>query len=189
MLVSNKKILLIVTLLIIFLVSCSSKKRVVYPGGKRAVAPGSQIAVIIDAKNNIKNVVLAKFLSQGFKVKAINASDLYKMRDIFDIKDLKKVSHKVPSGLKSMEKTYNNVYKLHFYNFEINKANLLEEIKNKWGVQYLILLDLKDWGGVTWGRAINLRTYEIVWLENYPTGYYDNIETILDHFIASMSGR
>ena len=86
-----------------------------------------------------------------------------------------------------MEKTYNNIYKLHIYDFEINKAQLLSEIKSKWDVDYLVLMDLKDWKSVSWARIINLKNYEVMWLENYPTGYKDNVETIMDHFINSMT--
>jgi len=40
----------------------------------------------------------------------------------------------------------------------------------------------------SWGRAINLETFEIVWVENYPTRYNDTPEKIVDHFISTMSG-
>jgi hypothetical protein len=66
---------------------------------------------------------------------------------------------------------------------------MLDEIKKKWGVSYLIILDLKDWQSVSWGRAIDLNTLELMWVENYPTRYTDNVETILDYFIESMQTR
>ncbi len=188
---SIKRILLLIlsSLIILIFSSCTSTKSVKYT--KRTLPARSNIAVIIDTPQNLKNVVLVKFLSKNYTVKAFNASDLYSMDEIFDIADMKKVSYNsdVNSSILSMEKTYNNIYKLHLYNFEINKAEILQEIRNKWGVQYLIVLDLKNWEEVSWGRIIDLNNYEIIWLENYPSQYSDNIETIIDHFIASMTGK
>jgi len=175
---------------IFILGGCSAKKSVKY--SKTTISPNSGIAVIIDCPNNAKNVVLTEFMKKKFRVKAINASDLYSLNDIYDIKDFKHMSYKSSlkdmQALLSMEKTYDNLYKLHVYNFEINKAEILKEMKQKWDVAYLIILDLKDWKNVSWGRAIDLTTYEVVWVENYPTTYRDNVETIIDHFIKSITG-
>ncbi|HOO72901.1 MAG TPA: hypothetical protein PK926_14185 [Spirochaetota bacterium] len=182
-----KKTLIIIAAVLFASVSCSSKKAVKYT--RDTLPPKANIAVIIDVPNNLKNVVLAKFLEKGFSVKAMNASDMYSMSEIFDIKDMKRLSYSssADNSLLSMEKTYNNIYKLHIYDFEINKAQLLSEIKSKWDVDYLVLMDLKDWKSVSWARIINLKNYEVMWLENYPTGYKDNVETIMDHFINSMT--
>jgi len=180
--------------LLIFLlvqISCSSKKTI--RSIKTPIAKKSNIAVIIDSSNNIKNVVMTKFMSNGFNVKAINVSDLYDRNDIFDIKDFKEMAKKSPgkkeNNLLSIEKTYENVSKLHIYNFEANKAEYLNKIRDTWKVRYLVLLDLKDWENVSWGRVIDLKNYEVIWIENYPTKYSDNIESIVDHFIKSMTKR
>lgn len=170
--------------------SCASKKNIKFT--RRALPARSNIAVVYDGKNNLKNVVLVKFLSRGYNVRAFNSADLYRLTDIFDIKDLKKVSYGVSAdagAVLSMQKSFNNIYKLHYYNYEINKAELLTELKQKWNVDYLIILDLKNWEKVSWGRLIDLQNYEIMWLENYPTKYSDNIETVMDHLINSMSGK
>ena len=158
---------------------------------KTPVPSGVNIAVIVEAQNNHKNVILEKFLTKGYNVIAINASDFYSMENIFDINDIKKLSYKGKMGdsLVSMERTINNIYKLHVYNFEVNKAEFINELKTKLKVQYLILLDLNNWGGISWGRAINLNTYELIWVENYPTKHRDEIPDIVEHFIASMSGK
>jgi hypothetical protein len=170
--------------------SCSGKRGIQVTTQK--IAPNSSIAVIVDHPNNIKNVIVAKFMSKRFRVKAFNVSDLYSLKDVFDIRDFKKVSFntslKDDNSLLSMEKSYDNIYKLHVYNFEINKAQLLSEMKEKWKVRYLVLLDLKDWEEVSWGRVIDLYTYEVIWIENYPARFGDTVETIVDHFIRSMSG-
>ncbi len=173
---------------IIFAFSCTTKKAVKFL--KKPIPTSAKIAVIIDSPENLKNVVLVQFLSRGYDVKAINASDFYSMKEIFDIKDLKRLSYKskAENSLVSMERTYNNIYKLHIYNFELNKIEILNEIRKKLGVQYLVILDLKNWEDVCWGRAINLNNYEIVWIENYPTKPYDDIKTITENLITGMTG-
>ncbi len=177
-------------IILLFLFSCATKKSVKF--SKVNISSSSTIAVIIDCPNNAKNVVLTQFMKKKFKVKAVNASDLYSLRDIYDIRDFKHVSYKSSlkdvQSLMSMEKTYDNLYKLHVYNFEANKAEILKEMKNKWDINYLIILDLKDWQSISWGRAIDLNTYELVWIENYATKYNDNVETIINHFISSITG-
>lgn len=167
--------------------ACAPKKAIRY--SKRPVPKDAGIAVIIDVPEKIKNVVLTRFMETGFNLKAVAASDLYGMNAIYDIRDLKKVAYRSggDSALISMEKTVSNIYKLHLYNYEINKAETLDEIKNRMNVQYLVIIELQDWEKVSWGRAIDLSTYEIVWLENYPTKYSDTIDTIIKYFIASMT--
>jgi hypothetical protein len=176
--------------IILFLFDCASKKSVKF--SKTNISNTSSIAVIIDCPNNAKNVVLTEFMKKKFRVKAINASDLYTLHDVYDIKDFKYIAYKSSlkdvQALMSMEKTYDNLYKLHVYNFEANKAEILKEMKIKWDINYLIVLDLKDWQNVSWGRAIDLSNYELVWVENYATKYNDNVETIIDHFIGSITG-
>lgn len=180
--------LFIVLLAAIYASSCSSKKGLVYSSSK--LPSNSKIAVIIDYPNNLKNVVLVSFLKQGFRVKAFNASDLYTMKDVYDISDLKKVSYNInEENVSTLEKTYDNIYKLHIYNFELNKAEFLKQIRNEWDVEYLLLIELKEWEKVSWARVVNLRTFEIDFVENYPTKYNDNIETIVSHFIANITGK
>ena len=171
--------------------SCASRQSVV--GLRQNVSPGSSVAVIVDHPNNIKNLVISRFMLKNYAVTAFNAADIYELKDVFDIKDFKKVSYNVSlkdddKSLVGLDRSFDSIYKLHVYNFEINKAETLAQIRQKWSVKYLILLDLKDWEQVCWGRAINLDSFEIVWVENYPTKYRDTPEKIIDHFIASMSG-
>ena len=75
------------------------------------------------------------------------------------------------------------------YNFELNKAETLQQIRSAWDVDYLIVLDLKDWEHVSWARVVNLRTLDIEYIENYPTKYNDNVETIIAHFAKNITGR
>lgn len=186
--VSQLKKIVIFILTSIFLISCSSKKGLVYSSAK--LSTNSKIAIIIDSENNIKNAVLISFLKQGFKVKAVNSSDLYTMKDVYDISDLKKISYNMSDDtVSTLQKTYDNIYKLHIYNFELNKAETLKQIRTDWDVEYIVLLDLKDWEKVSWARVINLKTFEIDFVENYPTAYNDNLETITDHFIKNITGK
>ncbi len=173
---------------------CASKRPV--RALRQQVSPNSQVAVIVDHPNNIKNVIMARFMEKNYRVKAFNASDLYTLKDIYDITDYKTLAYKTdmaPEGqgqgdLLSFEKSYDNLYKLHVYNYELNKAESLAEMRSKYGIQFLIIMDLKDWQKVSWARAINLSSFEVVWVENYPAGYDDSLEDVVDHFITSMSG-
>ncbi len=172
----------------IFFISCSSKKNLVYSTNK--LSTNAKIAVIIDSENNLKNAVLITFLKQGFKVKAVNAADLYTMKDVYDIADLKRLSYNIAEdNVSTVQKTYDNIYKLHVYNFELSKAEYLKQIKTEWDVEYIVLLDLKNWEKVSWARVINLKNFELDFIENYPTAYNDNIETITNHFIKNITGK
>ncbi len=185
---SHLKTIVILILTSVFILSCSTKKSLMYSSGK--LSTGSKIAVIIDSQNNIKNAVLITFLKQGYRVKAFNSSDLYTLKDVYDIADLKKISYNMSDDtVSTVQKTYDNIYKLHIYNFELSKAEYLKQIRTEWDVEYLILLDLKAWEKVSWARIINLKTFEIDFVENYPTAYNDNIETITEHFIKNFSGK
>jgi hypothetical protein len=171
-------------------VSCAAKKGVV--ARKVYVTPGSRIIVIVNHSNNIKNVIMAQFMNKNFSVKAFNASDLYTIDDIYDIKDFKKVAYMQPlknDEMISFEKAVENIYKLHIYNYELQKAEALTDMRTKYGAQFLVLMELKDWQKVSWARAIDLTNMEVVWVENYPAQYKDTLESIIDHFIVSMSGQ
>ena len=169
--------------------ACAGKKAVRY--SKQKIAPGSGVVVVVDCPTNIQNVVLARFMAKDFRVKAFNASDVYTMRDVYDIRDFKKIAQESSlndqGSLFTAQKAHDNLYKLTIYNYEMQKAETLGEMKERYNVRYLILLELNDWERVSWGRAIDLASYELVWVENYPTRYRDTLESIVDHFIDSLS--
>jgi hypothetical protein len=170
--------------------ACAGKKAVRY--SKQKIAPGSGVVVVINCPTNIQNVVLARFMAKDFRVKAFNASDVYTMRDVYDIRDFKKIAQESSlndqGSLFTAQKAHDNLYKLTIYNYEMQKAETLGEMKERYNVRYLILLELNDWERVSWGRAIDLASYELVWVENYPTRYRDTLESIVDHFIDSLCG-
>ncbi len=185
------KNIILITVIPFFMLSCSTKKGLIHTSAK--LPSQAKVGIVIDSPNNLKNAVLVTFMNEGFRVKAFNASDLYSMEDIYDIKDMKKISYKIKdkkaSEVSAFEKAYDNIYKLHFYNYELNKASTLQQIRSNWDVDFLIVLDLKDWENISWARVINLRTLDIEFIENYPTKYNDNIETIITHFAKNIISR
>lgn len=172
---------------------CSAKKSAKFV--RQGVPKGSQVGIIVDSQNSIKNAIIAKFLDKGFKVKAVNASDIYTLGDHFSIADYKYLAYQSAESsagdgaesLSSTQKSYDSIYKLHVYNYEANKAEILAEMKSKWGLRYLVIMDLRDWGSLSWMRAIDLETYEIIAVENYATRTTDSIESVVDHFLETVS--
>lgn len=152
---------------------CAAKKSSKFV--KQGIPKGSSVGVIVDSKNDVKNSILIKFMEKGYKVKAINASDLYTLNDTFSIKDYKTLAYENSEiilgsntdALSTTQKSYDSVYKLHTYNYEANKAEILNEMKNKWGLRYLVVMDLRDWENVSWVRAIDLETFDIIAIENF----------------------
>jgi hypothetical protein len=153
----------------------------------RPITAGSSVAIIVDSPNSVKNVIMARFLQRGFAVRAVNASDFYSINDVFDIRDFKKVSYiGQDDNFLSLEKTYNNLFKMHYYSYEVNKVEVLADMRNKWNVQYLILLNTGGIGGA-WARAIDLKTNDLVWIENF--GAVAGTESLVDRMIDSMTGK
>lgn len=186
-----KKDIIYIIIISVLMISCSAKKGMIHTSAK--LPSNAKVGVVIDSPNNLKNAVLVTFLKQGLRVKAFNASDLYTIKDVYDIADLKKLSYNIAdenvATVSTFEKTYDNIYKLHVYNFELNKASTLQQIRSDWDVDFLIVLDLKDWESISWARVINLRTLDIEFVENYPTKYNDNVETIVAHFAKNIINR
>ena len=154
---------------------------------ERALPANSSVAILIDAPDKVRNLVLARFRSRGFAAKAVTPADFHPEDDMLDIRDLRKAS----SGGRDenflpLEKSYHKMYKLYFYNNELGKAEYLAGMKKRLNVQYLILLELKPAAGVSWGRAIDLRTNDLIWLDNRPGG---GPEETVDGFIDSMTGK
>ena len=188
-----RKIVLTLTfVLIVALMSCQSMQSYKYV--KQSIPKGASIAVVIDTRNDIKNTVLAKFMEKGLKVKALNASDLYSISDHFLIKDYKKLAYEkseivlgsADDSLNSIQKSYDSIYKLHIYSYEANKAEILSEMKTRWGIKYIVLLEMNDWEHLSWARTIDLDSNEVIGIENYQTKYSDTISDVVDHFIESL---
>jgi len=187
-----------ITIIILFIFigfsfGCAGKKS--YQFVKQTIPKGASIAVIIDARNEIKNSVIGKFMDKGYKVKAVNASDLFTLSDAFTVKDYKHLAYEESEvvlaspddTLTTAQKSFDSVYKLHIYNYETQKADMLAEMKNKWGIKYLVILELKDWENVSWARTIDLDSFEVIAVENYPNKYSDKVDAIVSHFIDTFS--
>jgi hypothetical protein len=63
---------------------------------------------------------------------------------------------------------------------------MLSEMKSKWGIKYIILLEMKDWEHLCWARTIDLDSNEVIGIENYQTKYSDKVGDVIDHFIESL---
>ena len=187
----------VISAIILFTASCTSTQK----GGsfvQRTVPAGSSIGVIVDGSNPMKNMITMRFMAKGYNVKAINANDIYTMKDYFNISDFKYLAYneQLPvvgengdQPITSAQKSFDSIFKLHVYNYELNKAETLRSIRDRWDVRYLIILEMADWEKYSWGRAIDLSTMDIIWVQNHPTSYNDTAEAITDKFISVLSGR
>lgn len=165
---------------------------------QKPIPSGSNVGIIIDAPNSLKNVVIAKFMSKGYNVKAINASDIYTLSNHFDVNDFKKIAYRDSFPVLRQEenlpatdaqKVYDSIFKLHVYNYELSKADTLRQIREKWDVKYLLILEMANWEKYSWGRAIDLSSLDVMWVDNRSTRYNDSVESLTDHVIASISGK
>jgi hypothetical protein len=156
---------------------------------------GSNIAVLVEGGNDIKNVVFMEFMNAGYAVKAFNATDFYAVDDVIDVKDLKKQAFvaniydpKNPqrSAVVS-EKIFENIYKLHIFNFENLKAEMLQNLQRKLGIRYVVILSFAHWdAGYSWARVIKLDNMEVVYVHNYPTHRKDSYQTVSNKMISIM---
>jgi hypothetical protein len=185
----------LIIFMVVFLMSCAGKKG--FSVVKQTIPKTSAIGIIIDSRNEIKNNVIAQFMEKGYKVKAVNASDLYTLSDAFTIKDYKHIAYLEPQTIQGSfesvvtpaQKSYDNVYKLHVFNYESQKAEMLNDMKNKWGIKYLVILQLYDWEKVSWARVIDLESFEVIAIENYPGLYSDKIDSIVAHFLNTIGSK
>jgi hypothetical protein len=171
---------------IVLMAGCASKRGMV--SSQKAVAGGSTVAIVIDAPNKIKNVVLGKFIQKGFSVKAVTSADFYMLDDYLTVADFKTIGGSSKIGELDRQ-IADSLFKMNYYSYESSKADVLNDIKTKWGVRYLVLLEMQDWENTAWGRAIDLNSMELVWVENYPPKFNDSIESVTEHFMDSMSKK
>lgn len=183
----KRTVLLFVWVLIgtLMIAGCATKKGMLY--SQKAVTSGSSVAIVINAPNKVKNVVLGKFLQKGYTVKAVNAADFYMLDDL-TISNFKTIGSSNKIGELDRQ-VADSLFKMTYYGYESTKADLLNDIKTKWGVRYIILLEMQNWQDTAWGRAIDLNTLDLVWVENYPPKFGDNIESVTEHFMSSMSKK
>lgn len=159
---------------------------------KESVPKGSNIAILVEGNNDIKNAVFMEFMKSGYNVKAFNAMDFYSVDDALEVKDFKKKAFvtnifdpKNPQrSVAIAEKVFENIYKLHVYNFENIKAEMLQSLQKKLNIRYVFVLSFANWdAGYSWGRAIKLDTMDVVYVHNYPTARKDTYQTVANHMI------
>lgn len=159
--------------LALLMLSCVSSGKNSVKYAKRYLPTGSNIALVINAPETAKNMVVTTFMNAGFAVKSVNVMDAESFT-YFEAK---------ATGKKKV------TFKLDLYSLEANKAEALSGMKAKLGVNYLVIMELKDWQKTSWARVIDLQTYELIWVENFPTRYNDNIGSLTNYFITSMTGE
>ncbi|MCS6984594.1 MAG: hypothetical protein NZM25_05645 [Leptospiraceae bacterium] len=171
---------------------CSSRQERYFL--RAPLTKGASVAIIVEGENDVKNAVFTEFLKAGFQVKAFSATDFYRVEDVFEIRDIKKIAFTAPSGkehseltARVLDKNFENLYKLHLYNFEASKAEIIKEIRAKYKVDYLILLAMKEWDtSYSWIRVINLDTFDLIYIHNYPARRSDTVQSIIARFLEIM---
>lgn len=162
---------------------------------KEAVPKGSSIAILVEGPNDVKNAVFMEFMKAGYAVKAFNATDFYAVDDTLDVKDLKKNAFvtnlfdpKNPQrSVAVAEKVFENIYKLHIFNFENMKAEMLQALQKKLGIKYVLLISFSNWdSGYSWGRAIKIDTMDVVYVHNYTTARADTYQTVANRMIEVL---
>lgn len=166
---------------------------------KEAIPKNAPIALLVEGENDFKNAVFMEFMRSGYDVKAFNATDFYTTDDVLDVKSLKKTAFVTnlfdPKNAQRQvavaDKVFENIYKLHIFNFENLKLEMLQALQKKLGIRYVILLSLSRWDtGYTWARVIKLDTMQLVYVQNYHVGRKDDLKSVLGTMISTMqAGR
>jgi hypothetical protein len=162
---------------------------------KEPIPKNSNVAVLVEGENDFKNAVFMEFMRAGYDVKAFNATDFYTTDDVLDVRSLKKTAFVTnlfdPKNSQRQiavaDKVFENIYKLHIFNFENLKLEMLQGLQKKLGIRYVILLSLSRWdAGYTWARVIKLDTMQLVYVQNYRVSRQDDLKSVLGKMIATM---
>jgi len=157
------KYILCLPLCLLF-VSCGNKN---IRHDVRPLPKGAAIAVVLDASEKYIERTHRLFTRSGYSVKAVST-----------FKDEKGYDSKRSAEL----------FRLDVYNSEIVKAANLHNVRNDLEVDYLVILGLKK-TDPNWGRVIDLRTNEVIYISNYTSRWYEGVESIINYFISSMTGK
>jgi hypothetical protein len=162
---------------------------------KEAIPRNSSVAVLVEGENDFKNAVFMEFMRAGYDVKAFNATDFYTTDDVLDVRSLKKTAFVTnlfdPKNSQRQvavaDKVFENIYKLHIFNFENLKLEMLQALQKKLGIRYVILLSLVRWdAGYTWARVIKLDNMQLVYVQNYKASRKDDLKSVLGNIIKIM---
>jgi len=151
--------------LCLFFASCESQN---IRHNVRHLPKGAAIAVILNASEKYVEKAESLFTLSGYSVRAVS---------VF------KKNEDAGSPKSSAE-----LFRLDVYNFEITKAANLRDIRNTLKVDYLVILELGI-SKMDWGRVIDLRTNEIIFISNYTSGLGEGVEPVINYFISSMTGE
>ncbi len=186
------RITVLLSVAVIF-AGCQTQKQSYYIA--KPISKAGRMALLVKGKNEVKNAAFIEFLNAGYKLKALNAADFYTIKDVFDIKSFKENSKTAAMRKKDtkytatlLDRVFDNVYKLHIYNFEISKADYIKDLAKKWQIDYIVLLSMKDWQkGYSWVRVINVSSLELEYVHNYKAGSRDTFQTIIKQMVQVMS--
>ncbi|MBV6492403.1 MAG: hypothetical protein LDLANPLL_00396 [Turneriella sp.] len=162
---------------------------------KEVIPANSSIALLVEGENDYKNAVFMEFMKAGYSVKAFNATDFYTTDDVLDVRSLKKTAfiqnifnpRNSQRQVAVADKVFENIYKLHIFNFENLKIEMLQSLRTKLNARYVVLLSLKNWGqGYSWVRAIRLDNMELVYVENYQASRKDDLKSVVEKIIETM---
>ena len=127
--------------------------------------------------------------------KSFAGTDFYTTDDILDVKSLKKTAFVTnlfdPKNSQRQvavaDKVFENIYKLHLFNFENLKAEMLQSLQKRLGIRYVILLSLSRWdAGYTWARAIKLDNMQLVFVQNLNVSRKDDLKSVVASMIDIM---
>ena len=189
----TKKSIIVAVSIVAFFTACRSTQNNYVI--KEAIPKNSNIAVLVEGENDFKNAVFMEFMRGGYDVKAFNATDFYTTDDVLDVKSLKKTAFvtnlfdpKNPQRQVAVaDKVFENIYKLHIFNFENLKVEMLQSLPKKIGIRYVVLLSLAKWdAGYTWARVIKLDTMQLVYVQNYSVGRKDDLKSVIATMIDTM---
>ncbi|HRP69808.1 MAG TPA: hypothetical protein PLY93_09790 [Turneriella sp.] len=162
---------------------------------KEAIPTNTNIAILVEGENDFKNAVFMEFMNAGYSVKAFNATDFYTTDDVLDVRSLKKTAFvqnifdtkNSQRQVAVADKVFENIYKLHIFNFENLKVEMLQALRAKLNARYVILLSLKNWDqGYSWTRVIRLDNMDLVFVQNYKANRKDDLKSVVDQMIQTM---
>lgn len=162
---------------------------------KEAIPKNSNVAVFVEGENDFKNAVFMEFMKGGYDVKAFNATDFYTTDDVLDVSALKKTAfvtnlfdtRNSQKQVAVADRVFENIYKLHIFNFENLKVEMLQSLQKKLGIRYVILLSLVRWdAGYTWARVIKLDNMQLVYVQNYHVGRKDDVKSVVGSMVSTM---
>ena len=145
-------------------VSCQSRN---IRHSVRRLPKGAAITVILNAPERYIEKTQTLFLLAGYSVKAISVFKDEETRSL---------------------KSSTELFRMDVYNSEITKAANLHDVRSSLRADYLVIFELGT-SKINWGRVIDLRANEIIFISNYMPRSDEDIESVVKYFIVSMTGE